>query len=348
MNIVSSFFRRTNPYLSYIIFGFILATGPWLVENTEWFRFGWLTIIATFIIYSIASLGKNILLGYGGLASLGTAGFMGAGAYITIILTVDRGMSFFPALFLAIIATMLIGLIVGLLSLRVEGFFLAIATLVIAEIFRQAFMQWEIFGRIPGRNMPRFPQLFGGDALNRNQTYYLLVIFLVLAMILTYRIFKSPTGRALSAMSGSESAAAAMGINIFRYRLLTFAISTGFAGASGSLFVSFLRFTNPLQWTLVLSLFIFATVVIGGFRSVSGTVLGAFIVFAIPDLVLANLPVIGGMHGMPFLFTGILIIVVVMFSPGGLIYVWWKFWYKIKSLFINKAPVPHKKEGDTL
>jgi len=355
--------KMTRPYLDYCIFGALLMLGPWLITATEWFRFAWLTTIAGFIAFAIASLGKNILMGYGGLASLGTAGFMGVGAYMTIILTVDFGMSFFPVLIITIAFTMLLGIIVGLLSLRVQGFFLAIATLVIAEIFRQVFMQWDVFGGHGGRSLivdglQRYPQLLG-DGLNRaidyggalhytilydsflhgnldrNQTYYLLVIGLVLAMMLTYRIFKSPAGRAMSAMSGSESAAAAMGINIFRYRLVTFAIATGFAGAAGSLYASFMRFTNPIEWTLIASLFIFAAVIIGGARSVAGTILGAFIVFAVPTLFLANIPVIGDVNGLDFVFTGVLIILVVMFSPSGLIYLWWSAWYKFRAWVIK-------------
>jgi len=345
MDKVLTSIKRTRPYLDYCIFGGILCLAPWLVANTQWFRFGYLTIVAMFIIYAIVSLGMNILMGYGGLASLGTAGFMGVGAYLTAILTVDAGLSFFPVFIITLLFTMLLGLIVGLLSLRVEGFFLAIATLVIAEIFRQIFMQWDIFNGFAGRSVPEFPRfLSNAAALDRDRTYFLLVGFLVLAMILTYNIFKSPTGRALSAMRGSESAAAAMGINIFRYRLLAFAVSTGFAGAGGSLFMSFMRFTSPPQWSLVLSLFVFAVVVIGGVRSVAGTVLGAFIVFAVPDLFLANLPVIGDTHGMAFVFTGVLVIIVVLFSPAGLIYVWYNICYKIK---VKAAGLLQKRGGES-
>jgi len=360
--------KSSRPYLDYCIFGLILISLPWFADNFDWFRVSWLIIIASFITFAIASLGKNILMGYGGLASLGTAGFMGVGAYMTIILTVDYGLSFFPVLIITIAFTMLLGVIVGLLSLRVEGFFLAIATLVIAEIFRQVFIQWDIFGGFAGRLLlvdgrQRYPQLLGeglNNAINegnflygsflhgnldRSQTFWLLAIFLVLAMMLTHRIFKSPTGRAMSAMRGSESAAAAMGVNIFRYRLVTFAVATAFAGAAGSLYASFMRATGPNEWMLIQSLFIFAAVVIGGARSVSGTILGAFIVFAVPSLFLANLPVIGDVHGLGFVFTGVLIIVVVMFSPAGLIYLWWGLWYKIKAFF-SKLFKKNKDKGE--
>jgi len=355
MQKIFSTIKSTRPYLDYCIFGLILATAPWFVENTQWFLFAWITTISTFIVYAIACLGKNILMGYGGLASLGTAGFIGVGAYMSAILTIDLGWSFFPVFITTVLFTMLLGVIVGLLASRVEGFFLAIATLVIAEIFRTIFTQWEIFNGFRGRQVPRFPHLLGEGAnesiapggllydsflhgtLTRNQTYFLLIIFLVLAMMLTYRIFKSSTGRALSAMSGSQSAATAMGVNIFRYRILAFTIATGFAGASGALFMAFFTITMPDQWGLIISLFIFGAGVIGGLRSVAGTILGAAIVWLVPQLILVNLPVIGDINGMPFLFKGLMIIVVVLFSPAGLIYIFWKYWYKFTGLFRRKG-----------
>ena len=338
--------KKTQPYLGFLILGGILSLAPALVANTQWFLFAWLTIFAGFVVYSIASLGMNILMGYGGLASLGTAGFMGLGAYLTMVLTVDLGLSFFPVLIITILATTVLGILVGLISLRVEGFFLAIATLVIAEMLRQVFQQMPLLGGHAGRTMPAFPtiSIFGIAewTLNRNQTYIMLVIFLVIAMFVTQLLFKSATGRALSAMRGSESAAAAMGISIFRGRLLAFALASGFAGAAGSLFMFFMPFTNPNHWNLVLSLFIFAVVVIGGVRSVAGTVLGAFIVFAVPQLFIARLPIIGDISGMDFVFTGVLIIVVVLFYPAGLIYMPMSIKNGITKL-INKR----KKGGET-
>ena len=312
--------NKFRPYLDYILFGVILSLAPLLVRVGV-FRFAWLTLIAGVIIYSIVSLGMNILMGYAGLVSLGTAGFMGVGAYLTALLSVDLGLTFIPSFIITVVITTLLGIVVGLFSLRVHGFFLAIATLVIAEIFRQVFIQFtEFTNGFMGRRAD-FPSIFG-HTLDRNQTYILLVVFLVIFMVITHNIFNSATGRAMSAMRGSESAAAAMGVNIFKYRLIAFAIATGFAGAGGNLYMHFLRAVFPNIWTLVLSLFIFAVVVVGGVRSVAGTILGAFIVFGIPDMILANLPVIGDIPGLAFVFTGVMIIVVVLFYPAGLVYIW--------------------------
>ena len=316
---VLNWYKNKRPYTDYVLFGIVLAFLPMLVELGV-LRFAYLTIIAGVIIYSIVALGLNLLMGYAGLVSLGTAAFMGLGAYFAAFFTNDLGLNFFLSLILTVLATALIGFVVGLVSLRVEGFFLAMATLAIAEILRQVFIEFTWFtGSFVGRNAS-FPQFFG-LSLDRNRTFVMLAAFLVLAMIVTHNLATSYSGRALSAMRGSEAAASAMGVNIFRYRLMAFAVSTGYAGLGGVLYMHFIRFTFPGTWVFTLSLMLFAVVVIGGVRSVFGTVIGAFVVFGAPGLILANIPIIGDINGMPFVFTGVLIIVVVMYYPAGLVYI---------------------------
>jgi branched-chain amino acid transport system permease protein len=134
-------------------------------------------------------------------------------------------------------------------------------------------------------------------------------------MILTYNLTNGQLGRALHAMRGSEVAAQAMGVNLLKYRLVAFALATVYASIAGALYVFLIKFTYPAVWVLGMSLNILAVVVIGGMRSIYGTVLGAFVVFAIPDLVLKKLPLIGGIDGMPYVFNGLLIILVIMFYP---------------------------------
>lgn len=324
-------YKKCRPYADYIVFGLVMSLAPLFVEMGV-LRFAYLTIIASVIIYSIAALGLNILLGYAGLVSLGTAGFMGVGAYLAAIFTVDFGMGFFASFVLTIVITSLLGVVVGLVSLRIEGFFLAIATLAIAEVLRQGFIEFVQFTNAFGGRSADYPHIFG-HTLSRNGTFWLLVAFLVLFMIISHNIQNSYIGRALSAMRGSEAAAAAMGVNIFKYRLVAFAIATAYAGASGVLYMHFIRFTFPNTWVLTLSLTLFAAVIIGGTRSIAGVVLGSFIVFGMPDLILSNLPVIGGIGGMAFVFTGVLIIVIMLFYPAGLI----NIRHSIKKLFVKRG-----------
>lgn len=300
-----------------VIFGIILLFIPALA-SVGLIKSSTITIIGGTFIYAIAALGFNILLGYSGLISLGTAGFMGLAAYISAYVTMDLKLPFEVALILAVAIPTVIGILVGLVSLKIEGIYLAIATLCVSEILRKTFEELEtITGGFSGKKAG-YPTLFGVFELNRTTTYYFIVVVLIIVMLLTYNMMNGQLGRALNAMRGSEAASQAMGVNLFKYKLVAFALATAFASLAGVLYVHFIRYTYPSTWTLKLSLDFMAMVVIGGLRSIYGTVLGAFVVFAVPDIFLKEIPYF---NQMTYVFTGVLIILVVMFYPNGFIYI---------------------------
>lgn len=306
-----------NPHFQFILFGVLLASIP-ILANMGILKSSYITIIGGTLIYAIAALGLNILLGFSGLISLGTAGFMGLAAYISAYVTIDMKLPFEVALLLAIIIPTLIGILVGLVSLKIEGMYLAIATLSVAEILRKTFEEFNIFTNGFSGKKAGFPVLLGFLKLNRTTTYFLIVFVLVVIMILTYNMMSGQLGRALNAMRGSEAASRAMGVNILKYKLVAFALATMFASVAGVLYVHFIRFSYPSTWSLKLSLDFLAMIVIGGLRSIYGTVLGAFIVFAVPDLLLKQIPFF---NQLSYVFNGLLIILVIMFYPHGLIYI---------------------------
>ena len=220
---------------------------------------------------------------------------------------------------LAVVIPLIFGILIGLASLRMEGLYLGIVTLCVSEILRKTFDELEpITGGFSGKKAA-FPLLLGSIRLNQNSTYVLLVVVLVLLMILTYNLANGQLGRALNAMRGSQVAAQAMGVSLLKYRLIAFALATAFASLAGALYVHFIRFVYPSTWTLPVSLLIMALIVIGGLRSVFGTFIGAVIVYALPDLLLKRIPVIGDINGLSYVFSGVLIILVVLFYPGGVI-----------------------------
>lgn len=329
-------YKNKKPYSSYILFGIILSVLPILVELKA-LKYSYLTTIASILIYSIVGLGLNILLGYSGLISLGTAGFMGLGTYLSAYLTADLNLPFELALLISIAVPILVGILTGLVSLRIEGFYLAIATLAISEIFRKVFVEFEVVTNGFSGKKADYPTLLGFIELGRNGTFILIVAILVVIMIITYNLINSYTGRAFLTMRGSESAAKAMGINIYKYRLLSFAITVAYAGLGGVLYMHFVKYTYPDTWTLLLSLNILAAIVIGGIRSIPGTILGSFVVFGVPDLILKRLPIIGQFDGLAYIFNGILIVLVVLFYPTGLIHV--------KEKFKRKNTKLQKEEG---
>lgn len=306
-----------NPYIQYILFGILLSTVP-LLAQIGVFKSSYITTIGGTLIYAIAALGLNVLLGYSGLISLGTAGFMGLATYISAYVTTNLNLPFELALILAIAVPTLIGILVGLVSLKIEGFYLAIATLAVSEILRKTFEEFNVFTNGFSGKSADFPTLFGVIELDRMMTYYLIVFTLTVIMIITYNMINGQLGRALNAMRGSEPASQAMGVNLLKYRLVAFAIATIYASVAGVLYVHFIRFSYPSIWSLKLSLDFLAMIVIGGLRSIPGTVLGAFIVFAVPDLLLKQIPYFSELS---YVFNGILIILVIMFYPNGLIYI---------------------------
>lgn len=317
-------FEKTRPYSDYIIFGLILLLLPLLVKAGA-LKYSYLTTIASILIYSIVALGLNLLVGYSGLVSLGTAGFMGLGTYLAAYFTADLGLPFEISLIISVAVPMVIGILTGLVSLRIEGYYLAIATLAISEILRKVFVEFASITNGFSGKQAAYPKLLGMIQLSRDGTFVLIVIILVLIMIITHNLINSYTGRALSTMRGSEAAAQAMGINIYKYRLLSFAIAIGYAALGGVLYMHFIKYTYPNAWTLTLSLNILAVIIIGGIRSIPGTILGAFVVFGVPDLILKRLPLIGQIDGAAYIFNGILIILVILFYPVGLIHIKDKF-----------------------
>jgi len=305
-----------NAHAQFLVFGVVLCLLP-SVGQAVGMRTSTLQTLGFMLIYAIVAIGLNLLLGYSGLISLGTAGFMGLGAYLAAYVQDDLKLGFWVALLLALVIPTVIGVIIGVISLRVRSIYLAIATLCISEILLKTFEQLEWFTRGTAGKQSHYPVIFGIQT-DRSVVFIVIAVVLVLVMMLTHNIVHGQMGRALHAMRSSEVAAQAMGINVLKYKLFAFAMATLYAGLGGALYLFFLRSSYPSTWNLFLSLNLLAMVVVGGLRSIFGTVAGAFVIWAIPELVLKKLPVIGDISGLPYIFSGVLIVVVIMFFPQGL------------------------------
>lgn len=323
-----------NPYLQFIFLGLVLALLPQLAEIGI-IKSSYIVVVGTTIIYSIGALGLNILLGYSGLISLGTAGFMGLAAYISAYLTRVMELPFELSIVIAILIPGLLGILVGALSLKFEGIYLGIATLGISEILREIFIQFDWFTGGSSGSAAQYPKLFGFLQLSRTGTYYLIVITMVAVYIVIYNMMKGQLGRALNAMRGSEPAARAMGINIYKYRIIAFAIATVLASVAGVLYVHFIRLSYPTTWTLNLSLDFLAIIVIGGFRSIYGTLIGSFIIFALTEILLKPIPWLSNIAP---LIKGIIMILFVMYYPAGIVGVRHSF-SKLKNKLLAKKEV---------
>lgn len=301
-------------HLQYLIFGAVLAYLPFMPGMTS----SNATILGTIVYFSIASLGFQVLLGYSGQISLGHTAFIGLGAYISGYMVREMSLPFPVAFLSAAIIPLLLGLLLGLIALRLEGYYLAIATLGLAESIRIVFIEAVAFTRGFSGLSARYPRIFNHQ-FTKDQTYLLMVAVLIALMILVYNFINSATGRAFAAMRSSTAAAQAMGISLFKYKLMAFSISTCFAGMAGSLYMHYFRYSDPTIWNAGVSLNLVVACIVGGIASIEGAVIGATFVVAVPQL-LRMIPAVAGFSGAAFVISGLVIVLVLLFYPAGLVH----------------------------
>lgn len=308
----------SNAYLHFVLAGlFVLFLN--LLKNEGMIKSSIIDEVANFLIFGIAALGFLILLGYGGLASLGTAVFIATGAFFTRFF-MNLGIPPITTFLLIIVIGVLFGIAIGFLSLRISGMYLAIITLVIAEIFIELFKTVPLTPYTGGTGSARMPlhDLFFSIPLRTNVVIYIITIVFVLILIFTYHFKKGPAGRAMLSMKNSESAAQTMGVNLLRYRILAFVISTTFAMISGYLYMLYNRMATINSFGLNKSLEILAAVVVGGTGSLWGLLIGVFLIFSTNGLILQNIDFFRLNPTFMLFINGILMIVVVLFYPGGM------------------------------
>lgn len=226
----------------------------------------------------ILSASLNLINGYTGQFSLGHAGFMAVGAYMSVVLTANFGMPLLAAMLAGGLASALLGFLIGLPTLRLNGDYLAIATLGMGEIVRIVLMNVEYVGGAAGftgiPHLTTFPWVFG--------TMLFTLLFLK-------NFVNSAHGRACIAIRENEIAAAAMGVNTTRYKVLAFSLGAFFAGVAGALFAHCFYIINPTSFTFMQSFNYLIMVVLGGLGSLTGSVAGAFVVTGI-SAALADIP----------------------------------------------------------
>ncbi len=329
-----------------VIFWFIVLIGglyclPLFADN-------YYIYVANYIaINIIVASGLNLLVGFTGQISLGHAGFFAIGAYGTITLMAKAGFPFLLALPCAALIAAGFGFLLGLPSLRLEGPYLAIATLGFGLTITQVIGRMAVFGGREGLHAPDI--VIGTWVLNTDKEFYYLLITLTIILVLFLRnLIKTRVGRAFIAIRDADIAAQTMGVNIVYYKTLSFAVSAFYAGIGGGLYAFVLRFIEPEMFTLMMSILFLAMVVIGGLGSMMGSITGATLLCWL-DLKLRNIlgiPYIGewldhlskkwfsitGVSNIQFIIFGTIMILIMLFEPLGLYGVWirtkkyWRTW----------------------
>ncbi|HEY1245692.1 MAG TPA: branched-chain amino acid ABC transporter permease [Hyphomicrobiaceae bacterium] len=283
-------------------------------------------------ILAIAGVGLMLLIGYTGLVSLGHGAFMAVGAYTNTYL-ITKGVPFLIAFPAAGLSALAAGAIIAVPANRMSGIYLAIATLAFSQIVEQVIIRWEPVTRgFQGMPVPA-PDLLGYKLTHGWQLYYLSLAVLMLVVLATINLVRSPTGRALVAIRDSEISAQSLGVHLFRYKTAIFALSAAITGLAGALLAHRMRFISPDAFNFLLSVQLLLMVVVGGLGSIHGAILGAIFVSGLPQaiaLMRDDLPTaIARTPGLePGLF-GLVLVLIVLFEPLGL----YGRWLKIKAYF---------------
>ncbi len=329
-----------------IVFWFILlilflACFPFLFKNYYVYLANYMAINV------IVALGLNLLVGYTGQVSLGHAGFFAIGAYGTIIFMAELHFPFLLALPAAALVAALFGFLLGLPALRLEGPYLAIATLGFGLTITKVIGRIELFGGRQGLHAPEL--IIGPWHLNTDRDfYYLLIPMTVLLTLAARNLVKTKVGRAFVAIRDADIAAESMGVNLTYYKTLAFAVSAFYTGIAGGMYAFVLRFVEPEVFTLIMSILFLAMVVVGGLGSIFGSITGACLLSWL-DLQLRNIlsiPYLGewldalsktwfsitGVHNIQFIVFGLIMVLIMLFEPLGLFGIWirtkkyWKTW----------------------
>ncbi len=325
----------------FLMFLASLAVLPFLIPNY------YIYMINYMAIHVIVTVGLNILVGYTGQISLGHAGFFAIGAYLTVLFMTNWHFPFLLALILAALIAAFFGFILGLPALRLEGPYLAIATLGFGMAITQVIGRWQVFGGRMGLEVPDLT--LGPYVVSDDRQLYFLIIPITFLMVMGARnLMKTRVGRAFIAIRDSDIAAETMGVNLMLYKTMAFAVSAFYTGIAGGLMAFLLGFISPSSFNFILSIYFLAFVIVGGLGSIFGSIMGGVVmtwlilvldkVQEIPHLGEALVSFserwmnVAGLPNIASIIFGLIIILLVVFEPLGLYGFWirtkiyWKTW----------------------
>lgn len=269
-----------------LVIAFVLVL-PLLVSQNE------VRIVNKVMIAAIGAIGLNILVGYTGQISLGQGAFLAVGAYGCGLLMVYFQVPWGLALIAGALITAVVGGLFGLPSLRLKGLYLAVATLAAQQIVEWIIIRWDpIDGTIDGKatDALRIPSnfLFGNSAwrLNDNEYAFYYFVFVVLAIVVigSVNLFRTHYGRAFIAIRDQDIAAEVMGVNLFYYKVLAFAVSSFLVGLAGGLTTIHSTAISFERFTIEVSIAYLAMIIVGGLGSISGAIYGAIFIEILPEI----------------------------------------------------------------
>jgi branched-chain amino acid transport system permease protein len=284
---------RENAWLAAAVIA--LAMYPFL---DSWLKIGRVGSLESILVYVMLAMGLNIVVGYAGLLDLGYAAFFAFGAYTVGLLTspssyfVQRGwvpdvlQRFWPALAVSWIVAAIFGVLLGAPTLRLRGDYLAIVTLGFGEIVPNVFRNAEKYtngvkGINPVATPPTFhigDRMFRFSSSDQRHWYWLMLAIALFSLVIIRRLYDSRLGRTWQAIREDEIAAASMGVNLVKTKLLAFALGASFAGFAGTVYSSAFQFVDSTQFQFSVSVTVLSMIILGGLGNVYGAVIGAFLI----------------------------------------------------------------------
>ena len=281
--------------------------------------------------YGIAALGLNILVGFTGQISLGHSAFFGFGAFASAWFA-NQGIPVFFAIPLAGMATTAVGMIFGIPAARIKGLYLAIATLASQFILEDFFNRAEWFSGGSAGALAEPFSLFGYVFDTDERFFYVVLFYLVIMFIGAANLMRSRDGRALVAVRDHYLSAEIMGINLTKYRILSFGISSFYAGVGGALFAHYLGYVSVEGFSILLSIQFLGMIIIGGLGSIMGALMGTAFMVLLPELMEGLVGALStfdwasglgaGLSYLKQMAIGLAIILFLVFEPDGLAHRW--------------------------
>jgi len=253
---------------------------PLLIKDQFIIRMGTLSLMYVGLAFSL-----NLVTGFLGQVSLGHAAFLGIGAYTSAILSARLEWPFLLTALCGMIVAALFGMLLGIPALKLSGSYLSIVTLGFCEIIRIVELNWVALTRGPmGITGIDRPIIFGIQIKSPASYFYLCLALVLIVGLIIANILNSHIGRAIMSIREDAIASAAMGINVFRYKVMTFTISAAFAGLMGAFYAHYMRFIDPNAFNFEQSISILSMVILGGLGSLPGSVIGALLLTTIPEM----------------------------------------------------------------
>ncbi len=270
-------------------------------------------------IFALVAIGLTMLTGFSGQISLGHAGFFAIGAYASALLAQRLGLPFWIAIPAAGVFVTAIGALIALPALRLKNLYLAIATLGFGIVTQKMIFEWRSLTGGGGGLQVAMPTVAGVPFGDGARMTGVIAMTLAAGLWAAWRLARGRTGRALTMLRDSETAAGCAGIHVARYKVVAFAVSAFYTAVAGGLYANLVRYINPESFNVNMSIMFLAMIVIGGMGSVGGALLGAAFYVIVPEA-------LRGFKDAPGLIFGLSLMLVVILLPGGL-----------ASLFRNRA-----------